>query len=392
MRLEALGPFIQALGLASVLTTFGAQAATCTGACGTLSADGVVSASPLGGNYNWVSTFGGVLGSGQLGNLGGFNGSSLVSDAFHAEAGATIEFWFNYVTSDGLEFADFGWAELRGAGTQTTLFTARTRPVGAVVPGFDLPGVGARLEPEVVTITSTNTNWTPLGIDSGQCFGDGCGSTGWVKSSYTVAAAGTYSLAFGVTNWSDGALDSGLAFQGAVINGSVIGNGSSPEAPLLPSEISDNGAFVFEFVPTPQVPVFIDPDFAIGYDYSLTAPGNSITSVVFPVLAGDADGYEIYELGNVSASGLLGTVLGGQTFVFVDGVTGFSLRGIDPAAMLDPSNPTAFVTGLTFATAAPVSISQMAVVPEPGTWALMAGGLLGLQVCARSKRRRCVTP
>lgn len=392
MQLQALGPFIRALGLASVLTTFGAQAATCTGACGTSSSDGAVSASPLGGSYNWVSTFGGVLGSGQLGNLGGFNGSSLVSDAFYAEAGATIEFWFNYVTSDGLEFADYGWAELRGAGTQTTLFTARTRPTGAVVPGFDLPGVGARLEPEVVTISSTNTTWTPLGGSSGGCWGVGCGSTGWVKSSYTVAAAGNYSLAFGVTNWADGALDSGMAFQGALITGNVISNGSSPQAPLLPSEIGENGAFVFEFVPTPQVPVFIDPDFAIGYDYVMDAPGNSITSVILPVLAGDADGYLIYELGNISASGLLGTVLGGETFVFASGVAGFSLRGIDPAAMLDPTNPTAFVTGLTFSTSAPVSISQIAVVPEPATWALLAGGLLAVQFATRRNRRRIFTP
>jgi hypothetical protein len=31
----------------------------------------------------------------------------------------------------------------------------------------------------------------------------GCGSTGWASSSFTMGTAGSYFLLFGVTNWND---------------------------------------------------------------------------------------------------------------------------------------------------------------------------------------------
>jgi hypothetical protein len=63
-----------AVGLA-VFSTGDAWAASCVGSCGTASAaDGTVSLPPGGGNYRWISTFGGQAGVGQMSGV--YNGPS----------------------------------------------------------------------------------------------------------------------------------------------------------------------------------------------------------------------------------------------------------------------------------------------------------------------------
>jgi hypothetical protein len=59
--------------------------------------------------------------------------------------------------------------------------------------------------------------------------GNGCGSTGWVKSTYTVTVAGTYTLQFGTSNFGDTAYDTGLAFSGIQIDGTVVDPPVVPE-------------------------------------------------------------------------------------------------------------------------------------------------------------------
>ncbi len=381
---------IRAVALAAMAAaSVSAQAADCIGNCGESGANGVVSLPDGAASYNWISTNLGQTGAGQLEGFGGTNGSSLTSDAFYAAAGSKVEFNFNYVTSDGAGFADYAWAQLVGPNGATTLFTARTKPSGSIAPGFGLPEVNATLNPSSVEIIAGGPQWAPLGGSSGACYDAGCGYTGWIKSSYTVTEAGTYKLAFGVTNYLDTAYDSGMAFQGLLLNGAVIGDGASADNPLLPSDIGPNGAFVFQFTPTPAVPVFIDPIIAVGYDYQILAGDNLITSVVLPTLGADDDGYEIYSLGNISPAGFLGVVKGGVTFDFLGGVTGFSVRDIDEANMLDPANTTAFVTGLTFANGNQVTLSQTpvtAAVPEPEALALMLSGLAVAGVAARRRK------
>ena len=102
--------------IASMALVGGAHAATVVGNYGTLGADGVVTAPPTGPLYGYVSTNGGIHGAGQISGVGGSNGSSFQSDPFAAGVGDTLRFVFNYVTSDGSGFADYGWAELRKAG------------------------------------------------------------------------------------------------------------------------------------------------------------------------------------------------------------------------------------------------------------------------------------
>jgi hypothetical protein len=209
---------------------------TCNGACGTDAADGVVTLSPIGGSqYEWISTNGGVSGVGALptGALGSeTDGSTLATPVFSATAGTALNFYFNYVTSDGAGFADYAWAELfTSTGTPAALlFTARTEPTGSIVPGTGMPPPLATLDPASVPIIPGGPAWSPLGSSSGDCYAAGCGYTGWVNSNYTIATAGNYYLEVGVVNWSDTAFDSGLAMDGVTVGGVPVG---SPEPGTL---------------------------------------------------------------------------------------------------------------------------------------------------------------
>lgn len=209
-----------------------AMADTCIGTCGTLGADGVVTLSPSGsGTYQYISTAGGVTGAGQIGGVGGTDGSSFTTSLFSANAGDALQFYFNYVTSDGSGYADYAWAALLDSSSTPVayLFTARTQPSGTIAPGFGLPANAATLVPPSVPIIPGGPVWSPLGGSSGTCYAAGCGYTGWVGSSYAIPTAGNYMLEFGVTNWADEIYDSGLAFDGATIGGKPIEPSGVPE-------------------------------------------------------------------------------------------------------------------------------------------------------------------
>ncbi|MBZ5648413.1 MAG: PEP-CTERM sorting domain-containing protein [Acidobacteriia bacterium] len=209
----------------------------CNGACGTDGADGVVGLSPFGNpQYKWVSTFGGPGGVGQLPSVGGTNGSVLTTSTFSANAGDSLNFYFNYVTSDGAQFADYAWVQLIDTSNPAAallLFSARTNQVagGDTVPGFGLPPIapGVTLVPPSTPIIPGAPFWSPLGPPyNGTCYDVGCGYTGWIQSLYTIPNAGNYQLAFGVTNWIDTAWDSGLAIDGVTVAGQPI-PGEVPE-------------------------------------------------------------------------------------------------------------------------------------------------------------------
>lgn len=238
--LLAFGFFVSPIG--------NAFAATCDGVCGTSSIpDGVVSNPPTGGSYRWISTYdpaGLNNGFGQLsgipvtdGSAGATNGALYTTSPFTANAGASLNYYFNYITSDGqtpqggtFVFQDYAWAQLRDLANNiiATLLTARTEPTGSIIPGTDMPGIGAILNPTSVPIITvdptlqTGPTWSPLGPSSGTCYGPGCGYTGWVNSTYAIQNSGTYVLLFGVSNWADIAFDSGLAFSGLTVDGVPI--------------------------------------------------------------------------------------------------------------------------------------------------------------------------
>jgi hypothetical protein len=95
------------------------------------------------------------------------------------------------------------------------------------------------LTPGTVQINpgSAQAVWSPLGpIDSGTCFGHGCGNTGWVEANFTFDNAGDYILEFGVVNWTDNKRQSGLAFDGITIAGGPI---HPPLPPPPPGQVPE---------------------------------------------------------------------------------------------------------------------------------------------------------
>ncbi len=199
---------------------------TVNGTAGTSGANGVVTLAPTSGStaYGWVSTNNSTATAGYgLGDE--TNGSTLTSSAFSATPGASLQFYFNYVTSDGSTFTDYAFANLLDASTGkvvAVLFDARTEPTGTIAPGLDLPPPVATLSPSSVPIVSGPPAWAPLGDDSNTCYDVGCGYTGWIQSDYSIATAGSYELQFGVTNWDDTEYASGLAFDGITVAGVPI--------------------------------------------------------------------------------------------------------------------------------------------------------------------------
>jgi hypothetical protein len=179
----------------------------------------------------------------------------------------------------------------------------------------------------------------------------------------------------------------------AIRNGQTS-DGSSPDAPLLPTIVQDDG-WHFNFNIDLNQRIFIDPLVAVGYDYVVNS-GPNFQTALFPTIAGDTDGYDVF--GFNSSTSLydisLGHVFAGNIFDFgIGGVSRFGLRDIDVTAGLDPTDTQAFVTGLTFVSGGAVSMTQNPIsvdvstnnVPEPSTMALLLAGIVG---CGMLRRRQ----
>jgi hypothetical protein len=173
----------------------------------------ITNLAPHGGNwYGYVATNGA---SGQ-------NVSWMQSDAFSVNVGDSLQFFFNYLTSDGRQFADF--AEVRlldptGA-LLYTLITAKTAESGIDVSSLSEVTVAGQ------PYAYGPSGWFQLGSDMNTCYGDAlCGATGWLQVDYTFDFAGEFSLEFYVTNASDDLYQSGLAFDDISIKSADI---SSP--------------------------------------------------------------------------------------------------------------------------------------------------------------------
>ena len=180
--------------------------------------------------------------------------------------------------------------------------------------------------------------------------------------------------------------------------------GSAASNPLLP--LAPGAGAPWQFAPVVlsesamgrQIPIWFDPQPALGYAYDLVA-GPSFRSVVLPSGIGD-DLYDLY-LANpatgtlelaLSAQG--GTeidftrleVFGSNTPTFPNGVAAFEVLGIEPGSGVDFGDPAAFPTGLTFTDAGAPQV-RMTPIPEPATAAAVA---LGLALIGARARRAAI--
>jgi len=180
-----------------------------------------------------------------------------------------------------------------------------------------------------------------------------------------------------------------------------LGSLSTPFDPILPP--SETGPFFFDFPVWPDDTFWVDPVVAVGYEYINTG-GPNFASVTVPgpavglgSIGDDLFGIYLYDsvagdYASTPVAILDGADPTGNTFDFTTidptGVERFLIADIEPSAGLDPDDPTAFVTGLTFVgsgianfTMDPVTYS----VPAPMTAWLMSAALLGL---AMGRRKR----
>ncbi|MCA2553178.1 MAG: PEP-CTERM sorting domain-containing protein, partial [Microcystis sp. M04BS1] len=210
--------------------------------------------------------------------------------------------------------------------------------------------------------------------------GYGLDLTGWTLSTARAISADGLTIVGGGTNPS-GNTEAWIAR----LDGEPVSQpGTTPTNPLLPTPDPNNpDGFTFPGVPVGDNglgiinPIFFDPIVSVGYDYSVTG-GPLFASVLIPNALPQGDSNFILELpgfGNYSlVAGTTFNLLGVNPLGFSD----FRISDIDPAEMLDPTNPTAFVTGLTFTAPGTVTVTQNPItvsVPEPSN--LLGLGLLG---------------
>lgn len=173
--------------------------------------------------------------------------------------------------------------------------------------------------------------------------------------------------------------------------------GASPFTPILPdpsNPTNEDGAFVFTLPDVQQdETIWFDPDVASGYTYTSNLAIATVTAPPFDAVP-DPDGYILEFMFN----GMLQefAIASGATFDFVangfNGVTTFSIQGINLDLGLDPDNPQAFVTGVSFAESGALSFTQDPItvfvpdpndIPEPASIFLISLSLGGLMLRRR---------
>lgn len=160
---------------------------------------------------------------------------------------------------------------------------------------------------------------------------------------------------------------------------------AQPDGEVFLPEVDPGGGFNFNVDVTEGEAIFIDPFVAIGYDYEVGLNDPLFASVILPEIGDDI--FELYLFDDILNDFVFeDTLQAGIEFLFDTPVSIFRILGIEIGAGLDPSDPTAFVTGLKFngtgtftGSMTPISVS----VPEPGILGLFALGFASMLVRRR---------
>ncbi len=155
---------------------------------------------------------------------------------------------------------------------------------------------------------------------------------------------------------------------------------------FLPA-VDEEGVFHFFVDVVEGEQVYIDPIVAVGYDYEVGIGDPLFASFMLPEIGDDLFDLFLFDIG-LNDFIFDQVVEAGVQFFFTDPVSKFRILGIETDAALDPSDPTAFITALTFdgngsftGTMTPITES----VPEPGSIGLFALGLTALGAWRRKK-------
>jgi hypothetical protein len=287
--------------------------------------------------------------------------------------------------------------------------------------GFSLPAFA-----NSVTVTGGTTtptiSWAGSGngafiniVDKNQC-GDGssgssaagcAGHGSWpntIRSFGNLSASGSFQIPSGILNATDsyqiqvsevfthdGSTNT-VHHNEAAISRALFDFTVSPTAPSVPINIpmiDSSGVFHFNMNVTAGTTTYIDPAIATGYIYQIGAGNPNFASVSLPDI-GNSQPYSLYTWNG--SSFVFDTDLGADTvFDFASGgVSQFEVLGIDPSLGLDPGNPTAFITDVTFEAAGSFTGTMTPIttsIPEPSTWAMMLLGFAGLGFLARRGHR-----
>jgi hypothetical protein len=177
-------------------------------------------------------------------------------------------------------------------------------------------------------------------------------------------------------------------------NFQVLNSGALPPVNLPTTTVSGNQVtYGFSLTVAPGVTYNIDPAIATGYIYQIGLGNPNFASVTLPNI-GNSGPYGLYLWDGMSFAFDL-NLAAGQLFNFLgNGVDGFEVLGIDPNLGLDPNNPTAFITALTFTgagnftgTMTPVT-TDVSAVPEPSAWAMMILGFAGIGFMAYRRKSK----
>jgi hypothetical protein len=216
-----------------------------------------------------------------------------------------------------------------------------------------------------------------------------------LPASAGLSSTGNYAINFQVIETRDGAAFTGSNTQILSRSNSYFDfaplSGSVPHDVALPT-IDASGVYNFHVGGVgPDHITFIDPLVAIGYHYLIGAGDPHFQSLLLPNVG---DGIYTLTFADGTGNHTVSLLHDQQYFFGAGGVGDFTITGIETSAGLDPSNPTAFITGLTFSgngdftgTMTPLT-ELVAGVPEPQTYALMLGGFALLASIARRRQRR----
>jgi hypothetical protein len=138
--------------------------------------------------------------------------------------------------------------------------------------------------------------------------------------------------------------------------------------PIILPFVGPDQIFRFSTSVMEDVMIFIDPPLAIGYDYA-TGPGDpNFKSVRLPEVADNL--YDLY-LWRKNAYAFYSTIAANVDVdlaaIVPGGVDRFRILGIEPSAGLDPRDPTAFITGLSFVSTGRFTGTMTPIVDESST-------------------------